>query len=186
MEDRKAEIHRIALSSHSLLGTRLVSSFAADYYPRLELFNEKFRDRLATDLKGKVLIDLGAGTDATAMADFAHALGTSSYIAVDREVTPLIESTKKQSGDMCLHEDALYFLADQENNSASITLNAMGDVFLTMPYEYQEYLVEAIARVAGDNHIIFGVHSEEFLAKLTVFGFQKEDFGFAKLYRKKL
>ncbi len=179
MEDRKEEIYRVALSSKSPFG-RLESNFVGNYYPYLSRSNEKFYARLVYSLKDDVLIDIGAGKDASDMAKFARSLGVSQFIAVDREVVPYLENQNTQMG---IREDALFFLADQKDHSASITLNGMDDVFLTMPIRNQQLLLEEIGRVAS-GHVVFGINSTEFLEKLTVFGFQKEDFGHAKLYKK--
>ncbi len=180
MVDRKAEIQRVALNSRSPFG-RLESNFVGDYYPRLSSSNEKFYTRLVRSLKGDVLIDIGAGNDASDMAKFASSLGVSQFIAVDREVVPYLENQSAQR--LGIREDALFFLADQKDHSASITLNGMDDVLLAMPFRYQQLLLEEIGRVAS-GHVVFGINSAEFLEKLMVFGFQKEDFGYAKLYKK--
>lgn len=79
--DRKAEIQKVARGSGSARGRGVTGSYAWKI-SHLERFVDDDR-RLVEHLRGKVLLGLGAGHIAKAMAEYAAKVGVANYVAKD-------------------------------------------------------------------------------------------------------
>ena len=143
---------------------------------------------LKKHLPGKRLVDLGAGSSVSylAMAHFAASVGVSEYVAVDRyqdysrAVSAMENFIRSAYPDIKLSaesEDMLFYLAQQPNCSANISINGVDNIMLrhrdiSLERFYVQNLVAQIARVVPANGLVFGINSP-LMGRLTEFGFEQ-------------
>ncbi len=120
-------------------------------------------------LKGKILINLGAGSY-HAMINFAKESGVKVYIEVDKffpenEDIPLNSSVDLSLGDknenmqiVTVKSDMLDFLSRIPNESVCIVINGI-DGDLIKNNEYHKALIKEFKRVIPNGEIVFGRNS---------------------------
>ncbi len=147
-------------------------------------------DILKNELRGGVLIDLGAGRHESylTMAHLMASLGAREYIAVDA-YTISLKAEDRMSGyvrDECpdadivlraVRDDMLRFLAYLPTGSAHVCMNAIDQSQLITldPIAQDMYaieLAEQIARVVPLEGVAFGLNSP-FLGRLPDYGFEQ-------------
>jgi hypothetical protein len=148
---------------------------------------EQPSDTLKERLRGRALVDLGAGRDVsfTAMAHFAAAIRASAYVAVDeyadyaRAESLLYDFVNRTFPDIALwtiNQDLLIFITEMETESANIVMNGIDNCMLNGPHWatgfYRMYLTAEIARVVPKGGVAFGMNSPD-LHGLVHYGFQE-------------
>lgn len=154
-------------------------------YDHLKRQNEwgynRFLCELAITLKDSKIIDLGCGADVRYMVDIVCRLGASEYVGVDKyNIKEAIVNSKKpeisqkvQKSNLqfnLVDKDMLEFLSQQPDNSANITINGVDNDILDPRNPgnkiYFPLLINEIIRVAGKDHVIFGIGCKEIFEEI--------------------
>ncbi len=145
------------------------SVFFIDSY----LENEEERTLIEDKVKGKIIVDLGAGNSLDRVSPYFAEMGAKEFVAVDKffqkddvnrdSLNTILESLRdkfKTQGTNVdyFQDDMLVFLSKLPDKSANFVLNGLDDNIIS--YNYWNKLAEELYRTTYDGGVVMGTNSE--------------------------